>query len=127
MKPVVLEFVGGYWGGKTLRTDSADLEEVLLAAACYETCHHGVIGEGCAGLSEYAVGFARKHGWPAASNGGWQGTHRYSVTEHRETEDEIVVRLTHAAAAEPSRPQGVFPQITEAAHESHRIPAASEF
>jgi hypothetical protein len=127
MKPVVLEFVGGYWGGKTLRTDSADLEEVLLAAACYESCHHGAISEGCAGLSEYAVAFARHHGWPAATNGGWQGTQSYCVTQHRETENEIVVEFTHAVAAEPPRPQGVFPEAPDAVHESDHIPTGSQF
>jgi hypothetical protein len=113
VRPVVLEFVGGYWGGKTLRTDSAELEETLLAAACYETCHHGAIGEGCAGLSEYAVGFAVHHQWPGATHGGWQGAYRYSVTERWETEDEIVIRLGLAAPADASRPPAVGVETRE--------------
>jgi len=105
MKPVALEFVGGYWGGKTLRTDSADLQEVLLAAACYETSHHGAIGQRCDRLSEYAVRFARIHGWPAAREASWWGDHRYLVTERRETKDEIVVKFSCAAVPDSSRSQ----------------------
>ena len=127
MKPVALEFVGGYWGGKTLRTDSADLEEVLLAAACYETCHHGVIGEGCPGLSEYAVRFARNHGWPAAADGGWQGAHRYLVTERRETENEIVVQLRQAPLADPPRPLAVGLEAREVRPENAGTAAGSGF
>jgi hypothetical protein len=110
-----------------LRTDSADLEEVLLAAACYETCHHGAIGEGCAGLSEYAVSFARNHGWPAATKGGWQGAHRYAVTEHRETESEIVVKLKCAASADSPRPLAVGLAVRESRLKNAGITAKSGF
>jgi len=127
MKSVVLEFVGGYWGGKTLRTDSADLEEVLLAAACYETCHHGAIGDGCAGLSEYAVRFARSHNWPAANQGGWQADHRYSVIERRETENEIVVKFRQGSAADSAGPPAVGLQRREVRPPSPAIPAGSGF
>jgi len=99
MKPIVVEFVGGYWDGKSLRSDSLDQEESLLASACYEMTHHGAIGRECAGLSSDAVEFARIHGWAAAREGTLQGDHRYRVTERRETEDEIVIRLRHAPVA----------------------------
>jgi hypothetical protein len=127
MKPVVLEFVGGYWGGKTLRTDSADLEEVLLAAACYETCHHGAMGDGCGGLSEYAVRFARNRGWPAANEGGWQADHRYSVIERRETENEIVVKLRQATIADSAVAPPVGLQPHDASPQHPGMPAGSEF
>lgn len=52
MKPIILKFVGGPWDGKTLRSDSTDQEEVWLAAACYETSHHGTIGADCVALSD---------------------------------------------------------------------------
>ena len=127
MKPGALEFVGGYWGGKTLRSDSADLEEVLLAAACYESCHHGAIGEGCAGLSEYAVWFARHHRWPAATEAGWQGAHRYFVTERCETEHEIVVRLRQAPLVNPPRPFAVGLETREIRPENADTAAGSGF
>jgi hypothetical protein len=91
MKPIILEFVGGYWGGKTLRTDSPDQEEQLLASGCYEMSHHGAIGAACIGLSGDAMTFARHHGWEASNEASLCGAHRYSVTEFRETETEIVI------------------------------------
>ena len=94
MKPVVLTFVGGYWNGKSLKMDSDDKEESLLAAACYEMTHHGSPGEECTGLSEDAVTFARVHGWATPEEGGLQGDHRYMVTERRETLSEIVITLS---------------------------------
>ena len=63
MKPIVLEFVGGYWDGRSLRSDSPDQEEALLAAECYEISKHGRFGAGCADLSAVAVAFGRNHGW----------------------------------------------------------------
>ena len=95
MKPMVLEFVGGYWDGKTLRTDSPDYEEQLLAAGCYEMSHHGAIGGECVELSYDAVGFARRHGWLAAEEASLCGDHRYLVAERRETETEIVVTFKY--------------------------------
>lgn len=52
MKPLVLQFVGGDWDGKTLRTDSADYEEQLPAAGCYEISHHGAVGGSLCGTFE---------------------------------------------------------------------------
>ena len=95
MKPMVLEFVGGYWDGKTLRTDSSDYEEQLLVAGCYEMSHHGAIGGECVELSCDAVRFARRHGWLAAEEASLCGDHRYSVAERRETETEIVVTFKY--------------------------------
>jgi hypothetical protein len=94
MKPVVLTFVGGYWDGKSLRMESSDQEESLLAAACYEMTHHGRLGEECVGLSDDAVTYARVHGWPTPEEGGLQGDHRYRVTERRETMEQIVITLS---------------------------------
>ena len=102
MKPIVLEFVGGYWEGKSLSTDSADQEEALLAAACYQMSHHGAIGGECAALSDDAVTFARIHGWPRSREGTLRGNHRYLVAERRETEGEIIVRLRHVPIVSPS-------------------------
>ena len=95
MKPMVLTCVGGYWDGKTLRTDSPDDEEQLLAAACYEMSHHGAIGGGCVELSNDAVGFCRRHGWVAAEEASFCVDHRYLVTERRETETEIVITFKY--------------------------------
>ena len=104
MKTIVLEFAGGYWEGKSLNTDSADQEEAFLAAACYEMSHHGAIGGECAALSDDAVTYARIHGWPRSQEGTLRGDHRYLVTERRETEGEIVVRLRHVPVAISSMP-----------------------
>ena len=68
--------------------------------ACYELAHHGAIGAECAGMSDDAVTFARLHGWAAAKEAGLQGAHRYRVTERRETEREIVIKL----GQEPKEP-----------------------
>ncbi len=95
MKPIVLEFVGGYWDGKTLRTDSADGEEPLLAAACYEMSHHGAIGSECVELSFDAAGFSQRHGWTTAEEDVFRGNRRYFVTERRETETEIVITFKY--------------------------------
>jgi hypothetical protein len=102
MKPIILEFVGGYWDGKSLSTNSSDQEEALLAAACYEMSHHGAIGGECAALSDDAVTFARLHGWPRSREGTFRGDHRYRVSEHRETESEILVRLRNVPIESPS-------------------------
>ena len=102
MKPIVLEFVGGYWNGRSLRTDAADQEESLLAAACYEMLHHGAIGGECRALSDDAVMFARTHGWAAPQEGAFCGDHRYLVSERLETEDVIVIRLRHLPVDCPS-------------------------
>lgn len=90
-KAITVEFQGGYWDGRALRTASDDQEEVLLAMACYEMAHHGAIGAECAGMSDDAVIFARLHGWAAAKEAGLGGDHRYRVTERRETADQITV------------------------------------
>ena len=95
MKPIVLEFVGGYWDGKTLRTDSTDQQELLLVAECYEMSHHGAIGQECIGLSGDAPTFARSHGWEAPEDASLHGDHRYFVSERRETRTEIRVRFEH--------------------------------
>lgn len=95
MKPVVLLFVGGYWNGKTLRTDSSDREEQFLASGIYEMSHHGAIGGECVGLSDAAVNFARSHGWKAEKDATLWGDHRYLVTEFRETETERIVKFKH--------------------------------
>jgi hypothetical protein len=95
MKPIVLEFVGGYWNGKTLRTDSPDREEQFLASGCYEMSHHGAIGGQCVGLSDAAVNFARGHDWKAPNEARLHGDHRYLVTEFRETETELTVKFKH--------------------------------
>jgi hypothetical protein len=106
MKPIVLQFIGGYWDGKNLRTDSADQEESLLAAACYERSHHGTIGAECSGLSGDAVTFASLHGWTAAAEGSLQGSHRYVVTERRDTADAVVVTFRHTPLAQFARTTG---------------------
>lgn len=102
MKPLVLEFIGGHWDGRILRTDSSDYEEQLLAAACYEMSHHGAVGGGCVGLANDAGSFARRHGWAVADDAvSWEGD-RYSVAEHRETETEIILTVCqrrHAMSA----------------------------
>jgi hypothetical protein len=95
MKPIVLEFIGGYWDGKTVRSDSLEQEEALVAAGCYEMSHHGAIGQECLGLSPELIAFARHHGWQAARNARRHGAHRYVVAEHRETENEIVVTFKY--------------------------------
>ena len=71
-----------------------------MAAACYEKSHHGAIGGQCAALSEYAVVYARVHGWRDSNEGTLRGTHRYVVTERRETESEIVIKLRHSPVAD---------------------------
>lgn len=90
---IILEFAGGYWDGRSLCTDSEDLEESLLARACYEMAHRGAIGAQCSGMSDEAVLFARLHGWARAKEAGLHGDHCYRVAERRETEREIVVKF----------------------------------
>jgi hypothetical protein len=102
MKSIVLEFIGGYWDGKSLRSDSRDREEMFLATGCYEMCHHGSIGAECVGLSDGAVAFARSHGWEAARDAVLSGDHRYLVSQRRETETEIVVTFKHDPIQHPT-------------------------
>jgi len=97
MKRIVLGFAGGPWDGRTLRTDSADGEEMLLATACYETSHHGAIGEECVGLLADEETFARRHAWPGATEGVMREDHHYVVSERCETETEIIIRFKHRA------------------------------
>jgi hypothetical protein len=87
----VLQFMGGYWNERRLRTDAQDQEEAFLASGCYEMSHHGKVGSKIAGLSGDAIAFARHHGWRAAQDAGLTGAHTYVVTEYRETETEIVI------------------------------------
>ena len=96
MKPIILGFIGGMWDGKSLRTDSSDQEEALLAAGCYEMCHHGEIGAECFGLAVETMAYARSHSWPVSNESGLGGHRRYLVSERRETEKEIIVTLKHA-------------------------------
>jgi hypothetical protein len=91
MKPVVLQFTGGYWDKRRLRTDAADQEEAFLASGCYEMSHHGKVGSKIVGLSGDAIAYARHHGWRAAQDAGLGGSHCYVVSEYRETETEIVI------------------------------------
>ena len=80
MKPIILEFSGGYWDGTALRTDAADQEEALLATACYELSHHGAIGAECGALSSDAVTYARIHHRARPQEGTLGGHHRYRIT-----------------------------------------------
>jgi hypothetical protein len=95
MKPVVLRFTEGCFDGRALRTDSTDQEEVWLAAACYETCHHGEIGRECFAPACDVNAFARRHGWEAAKETDLHRHLRYLVTERRETATEIVVTFEY--------------------------------
>ena len=95
MKPIILKFIGGYWDGRSLRSDSADQEELFLAVGCYEMSHHGSIGGQCVGLSDSAVALAQSHGWDAAKEAGLCGDHRYCVCQRRETESEIEITFKH--------------------------------
>ena len=95
MKPIVLKFVGGFWDGKTMRSDSPDQEEVFLATTCYEQSHHGLVGSESVGLLDSAVDFAQRHGWNAKEKMSSAGEQRYRVSEHRETETEITIVFRH--------------------------------
>jgi hypothetical protein len=95
MKPVVICFVGGYWGGHCLRTDSEDQEEAFFASGCYEMSHHGAVGSAIVGLSGDAIAYARHHGWNAAQEADLSRAHRYVVSEFRETESEIGITFQH--------------------------------
>lgn len=95
MKPTVLEFVGGHWDGKVLRTDSNDYEEQLLAAGCYEMSHRGAVGTACVGLSYDAMIFSRRHRWTGAEEVGFCENHRYRVAERQETEALTVIRFEY--------------------------------
>jgi hypothetical protein len=101
LKPILLRFQGGCWDGRSLRTDSRDQEESLLAWACYEMCHHGAIGAECGGLSDDAVCFARVHGWPQDPAGRLPDFRGYAVSERRENEHEIAITLTCLPAESP--------------------------
>ena len=93
MKPIVLNFLGGDWDGRSMRSDSPDQEEAFLAAGCYEMSHHGMVGSECVGLSDDAAAFAQNHGWDAAKGVSKGDGHHYRVCERRETETEIIVTL----------------------------------
>jgi hypothetical protein len=95
MKTTVLEFVGGFWDGKVLRTDSSDYEEQLLAVGCYEMSHHGAIGGACVELWCEVGEFAKTHGWMAVEEPRMQASGRYTVAERRETETEIIITFKY--------------------------------
>jgi hypothetical protein len=95
VKSLVLEFIGGHFDGKVLRTDSIDQEEVWLAAACYETSHHGEIGRECFAPSCDVDVFAKRHGWATAKGSSFHRHHGYRVTQRRETETEIAVTFEY--------------------------------
>jgi hypothetical protein len=95
MKPIVLTFVGGFWDGRSLHSDSDDPEEMYLVSGCYEMSHHGKIGSEAVGLSGDAIAYAQHHGWDAARQAGLGGSHRYVVSEYRETEEEITITFQH--------------------------------
>jgi hypothetical protein len=94
MKPIRLEFMGGDWDGRTLRSDSPEYEEQLLAIGIYELSHHGAVGGACKELTAEAVDFARRHAWLAIGQGDLPHDGRYQVVEHRETEVEIIVTFS---------------------------------
>lgn len=88
---IVINFIGGYWDGKTFRTDSPDYDEQLLAAGCYEMSHHGAIGGECSPLSGETMEYARRHGYEATAEATLTEGHRYTVIERRETAAEICI------------------------------------
>ena len=96
MKRIILEFIGGYWDGKTLDTASSDPDEASLASGYYLMTHEGTIGKGFEGVSEEAVAYAHKHGWEAAKDVGFRWGHVYRVIERLEEGDEILVRLKYS-------------------------------
>jgi len=103
MKAIVLDFAGGDWDGKHLRTDSTDQEEAMLAAACFEMSHHGQIGAQYLGVLGDATVFARNHGWTTSPEGRSQSSHSYHVTERRETNSQITITFQHTPLSHAAR------------------------
>jgi len=96
MERIILEFIGGYWDGKTLDTASSDAEEVMLARGYYLMAHDGRIEAGIEGVSPEAIAFAQKHGWEGAIEAGFRSTHVYRVVERLEEGQEILVRFKYS-------------------------------
>lgn len=98
MRRFVLQFLGGWWHGRSLDSQSPDPEERILAQTLYFLASDGKVGGKIAGLSAEAIQFAGKRNWeppegvpvdPAACD--------YMVIDRREEGPGTVVVLKHGA------------------------------
>ncbi len=103
MKRTFLEFIGGYWDGKTLDGISGDPTEQDRFRTCQFLTHDFEIGRGFGGPSEFAQEYAQQHGGKAAAEVGFRWAHSYRIVERLEEGDEILVRFKYA-------PWGELPQ-----------------
>jgi hypothetical protein len=92
MKRMLLQFIGGYWDGKTLDTASSDPTETWLAGAYYWLTNEATVGTTFQGLSRATRDFFEKHSWRFPKEMGRTGTHVFRVTERIEEHGQIVVK-----------------------------------
>ena len=95
-KRILLEFVGGYWDGKTIDSTSQDPQErqwVRNSLFLYGERHNweGVSRH----IAYWARILAQEHGMDAARAAGVHGQHVYRVIERLEEGDEVLVRLKY--------------------------------
>jgi hypothetical protein len=93
-KRIRLEFSGGYWDGKTLDSQSTDMDEVEWLRTILFLTKNGTKGQAFHGLSPDAARFLASQGWPKPKGGG--STHQYTVTNKIETDTGIFVTLQYS-------------------------------
>ena len=96
MRQFVLQFVAGSWHGRSLDSQSADHEEMILAQTIYFLVGDGAVGRRINGLTPEAIHFATKRKWeppqPASLN---PAACDYTVIDRRGDLEKIVIVLKH--------------------------------
>ena len=95
MKRVILSFFGGHQDGRRLDSHSPDPGEASQAGRWYIATEYGCPGKAVVGPSYAAVQYCLEHGLEAASEAGIKRRHEYRITDRRETEEAIHLRLEY--------------------------------
>ena len=103
MKRIRLQFIGGYWDGKTPDTNSLDPAETWLAETYYWLTNEARVGTAFPGLSRATRAFFEKRSWRVPKEMGRTVIDVYRVTERIEEGDQIVVRSEYSSRTENGR------------------------
>ena len=100
MRRFVLQFLAGCWHGRSLDSQSADHEEMLLAQTIYFLVGDGAVGRRLNGLTPEAIRFATKRNWEPPEpgrvpSGCDPAVCDYTVIDRRGDLQQVVIVLKH--------------------------------
>jgi hypothetical protein len=91
----LLEFVGGYWDGKTIDSASQDADERDRVWQCLWLTENGMVGRAYMGVSPAGIEYLKEHGPQATRDAGFRISHVYRIAERLEEGNEVLIRLKY--------------------------------